>query len=201
VLVALATAALVVCPVALPEWVQWSVGATAAAALLGVATVIGMCNLLPATAEANLLGKLRRLQAIYLVRPGLLLNTTLLSIVVQAANVVLVWLVALALDVRVPLVYFAVAVPMVTLLTLLPSINGMGLREGGLILFLKPLGVSPDTALTLSLMWFAVFTTSSLLGGAIYLFGRFPRPGEQAEHGPLGHHSDQGRAGQLGAAA
>jgi uncharacterized membrane protein YbhN (UPF0104 family) len=73
-------------------------------------------------------------------------------------------------------------VPMVTLLTLLPiSLNGMGVREAGTILFLAPLGVARSTALSLAVLWFAVFTTASLLGGAVYLFGRFPKPEERTD--------------------
>ena len=41
-----------------------------------------------------------------------------------------------------PAAYYWVLVPMVSLLTLLPvSINGMGVREGGMVLLLAPLGV------------------------------------------------------------
>jgi hypothetical protein len=83
----------------------------------------------------------------------------------------------------------------------LPSIGGMGVREGGMALFLKPLGIAEGPALTLSLLWFAVFALCSLGGGCIYLFGRFSRPEVDTDHGPIGHHPDQGRAGQLEAAA
>src|SRR5262249_40042492 len=71
----------------------------------------------------------------------------------------------------VPAAYYWVLVPMVTLLTLLPvSLNGMGIREGGMVLFLAPLGVGTGTALSLAFLWFAVFTAASLGGGCVYLF-------------------------------
>ncbi len=198
VLMSLACGALLVCPVPLPGWVAASVWGTAGAAVVGLA-VLGI--LAQFVRRTGLMQQVGAAQAVYLGRPGLLLSTTLLSVAVQLANVVLVWLVGLALDVPVPALYYAVAVPMVTLLTLLPSINGVGLREGGLVLFLAPLGVGESTALTLSFLWFAVFVVNSLMGGAVYLFGRFPRPGEHAEHGLVGGGPNQGRAGQLGAAA
>jgi hypothetical protein len=60
---------------------------------------------------------------------------------------------------------------------LLPiSVNGMGVREEATVLFLAPLGIAEGTALTLSVLWFAVCASVSLLGGAVYLFGHFPRP-------------------------
>ena len=61
-----------------------------------------------------------------------------------------------AVNVDIPWGYYAVFVPMVSLLTLLPlSLNGMGVREWGCALFLAPLGVSEAQALTLSILWFA----------------------------------------------
>ncbi len=199
VLVALACAASLAAPFELPPWVSAAVWTAAGAALLGV----GVFALVSWTRKANstgVLGSVWRLGPIYLPRPGLLLGTTLLSIVVQSANVVLVGLVGHGLGLDVPVLYYAVAVPMVTLLTLLPSINGMGLREAGLVLFLAPLGVPSATALTLSFLWFAVFATVSLLGGIVYLFSRFG-PIEEQSDGPVGGHPHQGRTRQLGAAA
>jgi hypothetical protein len=131
------------------------------------------------------------------------------SIVVQVGNVVLVWLIGVALGAEVPLAYYFVFVPMVSLLTLLPvSVNGMGVREGGVVLFLKQVGVDEPTALTLALLWFAVFAVVGLLGGVVYLCGAYPKPGSPSQasneaegHGSLGRDSDQGRAGQLEQAA
>ena len=185
-------------------------GAQASLAGLGVAAVLfmGTSPVAKGTSaeDQRAISRLRfaisYLQSVYLRRPALLGGTMLLSALVQAANVILVWLVGLAIDAPVPAAYFGIAVPMVTLLTLLPvSLNGMGLREGGLVLFLQPLGVPAGTALSLAFLWFLVFTAVSLMGGGVYLFGRFPRPEVQTDHGPVRSNSDQGRAGQYCAAA
>jgi hypothetical protein len=101
---------------------------------------------------------------------------------------------------------------MVSLLTLLPSIGGVGVREKGTELFLTPLGVPPGTAVILSLLWFAVQMTVSAFGGLVYLFSRFPRPQtgdgaesaeatKEADDGPVDRDPGEGRAGQLGRAA
>ena len=109
--------------------------------------------------------------------PRLVLGSTLLSLGVQAGNVILVWLVGRAIGAEVPGGYYWIMVPMVSLLTMLPvSINGMGVREGATALFLAHLGVPDGTAKTLALLWFAVFLAVSLLGGVVYLFGHFPKP-------------------------
>src|SRR5439155_7415572 len=90
-------------------------------------------------------------------QPRILMPTLLLSLCVQAANVLIVWLIGQAIHVPVPSAYYWVMVPMVTLLTLLPiSINGMGVREEATALFLTPLGIAESAAVTLSVLWFAV---------------------------------------------
>jgi uncharacterized membrane protein YbhN (UPF0104 family) len=179
VLLVMACGAVILCPVSLERWIVWSVWGTACAAILGLFFLaIGFH-------WSSRFSQVRRLAGqagIYFADPRVMLAATALSLVVQSANVVLVWLVGLAVGAPVPAFYYWIMVPMVTLLTLLPvSLNGMGFREAGTILFLAPLGVVRGTALSLAVLWFAVFTCASLLGGAVYLFGRFPRPQEQPE--------------------
>jgi hypothetical protein len=204
VLVALACAATLVCPIELPAWVPLTVFGTAGGGAIAVAGFYLWSRWRGATSEstrssrvAYLLGQLVMLGQ----RWPLLVGVTLLSVAVQVANIVVVWLVAWGLGLTVPGIYYWIAVPMVTLLTLLPSINGMGIREWGMALFLMPLGVPEGMALSLSFLWFAVFTACSLCGGLVYLFGRFSRPEVEADHGSVGNYSDQGRVRQLGAAA
>jgi glycosyltransferase 2 family protein len=137
---------------------------------------------------------------------------TALSLVVQAANVAVVWLVGEALGLPVPPLFYGVMVPLVTLLTLLPvSVNGMGLREVGTVALLAPLGIDAASAVTLSLLVFAVMSAASLSGLGFYLFGHFPRfqapgagggPSEVPEHdASVGGHPGQGRTRQPSAAA
>jgi uncharacterized membrane protein YbhN (UPF0104 family) len=198
-LLGLACLATALCPIHLEPWVRYSVWGSAGCALFGMA-------LLPLAARCTgRFARVRRLTAdarLFLHFPGLLLVCGGLSLVIQAANVVVVWLVGQGLGVDIPLTYYWIFVPMVTLLTLLPiSLNGMGVREGGMVLFLGPLGVVEGTALSFSFLWFAVFTAASLLGGGIYLFGHFPPPPAQGDHEPVGCDSDQGRAREFKAAA
>lgn len=137
----------------------------------------------------------------YLRQPGVVISTTALSVVIQVANVVLVWLIGEAMGLEIPTLYYGVLVPVVTLLTLLPiSLNGMGVREGATVFLLMPLGIPPALAVGLAFLWFATFTVTSLAGVGFYLWGQFPRV-EVRDDGPLGHHSDQGRTRQSAAAA
>jgi glycosyltransferase 2 family protein len=206
VLIALACLATALSPLALPWWIPLCVWGIASGAVLGLAALplLTRWSQLPLPRRHQLQTVLLALRA-----PRVLLLATLLSVFVQAANVVAVWLLGVALNAPVPAGYYWIMVPMVSLLTLLPvSLNGMGVREGGVLLFLAPLGVDEATALTLSFLWFAINSALSLLGGVVYLFGALPKPGAQAlasegesEHGSLGRDSDQGRERQLDQAA
>jgi uncharacterized membrane protein YbhN (UPF0104 family) len=211
VLLALACVSVAFCPATVPSWVPWSVWITAGAAAVGIAATLFLCfgpfarpepGETAPTGVRRLVEAVRMLPAAYLTRPGLLLATTLLSVGVQAANVILVWLIGLAVDAPVPGVYYWVAVPMVSLLTVLPlSLNGMGIREGGLVLFLAPVGASAPTAVMIAFLWFAAATCASLAGGLVYLLGRFPRPEVRAEYEPVRRYPREGRARQSAAAA
>jgi uncharacterized membrane protein YbhN (UPF0104 family) len=202
VLLTMACVATALCPLELPAWIPWSVWGTAGGAVAGLA-------LLPVVARWSKHARLRasRLRAALaaLRQPRIIVITTLLSLVVQAANVLIVWLVGTAIGAGVPAAYYWILVPMISLLTLLPiSVNGMGLREKGMAVFLAPLGIGEGTALTLSLLWFAVFSATSLAGGFVYVFGRFPRLASEkgeADDGSVGGDSDQGREGQFKTAA
>jgi hypothetical protein len=197
VLLAIAAVATVACPVEMPLWVRGSVWST-------VAGAIGGLSMLPWLARhpvfAKRLGPMgsdaSRCLAMTL-QPGPLF----LSLFVQASNCVLVWLVGLSIGAKVPFAYYTIMVPMVSLMTMVPvSINGLGVREGGVVLFLAPLGVPQGVAVSIAFLWFCAFSAASLLGGLVYLFGRFPRP-EVSTNESVGHHSDQGRARQRPAAA
>jgi len=207
VLIGLACAAAAVSPVALPPQLRlmiWCMGAGAAAALV----------VLPLTARALCRvtggGKVRRAaraaveaMALFRTRPALLIGTTSLSITVQVLNAAVLALVGLALRLDVPVVYYGLAAPLVTLFTLVPvSLNGMGLREGGMVLVLGPAGATAADAVGLAFLWFLAQTSASVLGAAVYLFGRFTPPeGLPGERPALDCHPGDERAGQRRAAA
>jgi uncharacterized membrane protein YbhN (UPF0104 family) len=187
----------------------------------------------PATWFGRQIGKLRHFTlafshtlTLYVRHPGMVMVTTALSLVVQAANVLMVALIGEAVGAPVPGAYYWILVPVVSLLgVLIPSINGMGVREWGSVLFLAPLGVDPDLAKVVGFLWTLAQSAANFAGLFFYLFGRFERfsaaeaadegassetdTGEESEEpeglaknmevrcdGLVCHHPDQGRAGQ-----
>jgi uncharacterized membrane protein YbhN (UPF0104 family) len=199
VLLCLGLAGVLASPIALPDAIRRAVYVTAGCALAGV---VGVCI-------ASMLGRriprMRSLAAalnLYLRNPKLAISTTLLSLTIQAANVAVLWILSIALNLDVPAGYYVVAVPMITLMTVLPiSLNGIGVREGGMILFLSPLGVSDAAAVSLAVLWFMVFTAASLVGGVVYFLGDFSPSKGTSHDAVVGDYSDQGRAGQSRSAA
>jgi uncharacterized protein (TIRG00374 family) len=170
-----------------------SVGGMAAAALLGIVF------LRPLTHWSKRFKRLRRLRdyaRFYLRSPRLALSTSIISLGVQAANVLSVWLLGLALGLDIPLVYYWIVVPVVCILTLLPlSVAGVGIREGSMVLLLAPLGVDRDQALCLALLWFSVLLVVGMFGGWIYLFGKSSQldPGAESTSSNAGLENKKGR--------
>jgi uncharacterized membrane protein YbhN (UPF0104 family) len=94
------------------------------------------------------------------------------SLVLQGLNVVTVMALGLALGLPLPAAAYCVAVPLVSLMTALPiSLNGVGVREGGLVWVLAPYGVSEAQGIALGLLWFSVTVATGLIGGLVYLLG------------------------------
>src|SRR5262249_49353124 len=108
--------------------------------------------------------------------PGMVVVTTILSLIVQSANVLMVALIGTALGAEVPASYYWILVPTVSLLAvLIPSIGGVGVREWGTSVMLGPLGVIEATAVSVGFLWTIAQTTANLSGVFFYLFGRFER--------------------------
>src|SRR5262249_21134937 len=89
VLLVLGCIALYFCPLALPGWIGWSVwGTTIGIALAAPVMLLARSRLSKTRSKAETAGL-----ATLLKQPGVILSTTALSVIVQAGNVVMVWLV------------------------------------------------------------------------------------------------------------
>jgi len=77
----------------------------------------------------------------------------------------------IALGIHLPLYFYCVAVPFISLVTFLPiSINGYGLREGAFVYIFSIMHVAPASALFLALLMDAQALLFGSMGGALYLF-------------------------------
>jgi uncharacterized protein (TIRG00374 family) len=92
------------------------------------------------------------------------------SVLLQALIIVTYALVGRGMGVPVPIAYFFLYVPLITVLAMLPvSVAGLGVREGSVVYFFGRLGVDPAAALSMSLVWFSLTVAVCSLGGLAFL--------------------------------
>ncbi len=102
-------------------------------------------------------------------RPEVLVATCAWAFAVQGLNVVAVALLGIGLGIEGSAYVYLTAVPLATLLSVLPlSLGGLGVREGGLAAVLAAYGIATATGLMLGVLWFSVLLTAGLLGGLLY---------------------------------
>ncbi|HED11654.1 MAG TPA: flippase-like domain-containing protein [Caldithrix abyssi] len=103
---------------------------------------------------------------------GVLLSVFVLSVLSQASIVLMNWALVWAFQLKVGLVYLFLVVPVTFLLTMLPSINGVGFRDGGYIFFLSKVGVANAGAISLSFMNVIIPMFISIFGGFLFMVQR-----------------------------
>lgn len=99
-----------------------------------------------------------------------LVQALLLSALLQALIIVTYYWIGTGLKLRIPIAYFFLYVPLITVAAMLPvSVAGLGVREGGVVYFFARVGVDTASALTMSLAWFSLTLVVSSLGGLAFL--------------------------------
>jgi glycosyltransferase 2 family protein len=110
-----------------------------------------------------------------LARPRALIAATLVGAAFWLAGCLNYAAYGVALGVHIPLGYYFVAVPLVSLVTFLPiAINGYGLRESAIVSVLGLAGVPAAMALLLALIMDAQVLLFGVIGGLMY--ARLPHP-------------------------
>lgn len=98
-----------------------------------------------------------------------LITSLLISIPFTLSLVLVQMAIARAFGVQLPFAVFALFVPLIALINLLPiAFNGLGLREGAYAFLFVPIGVPAATALSMSLAFYFLRFSAGLLGGLMY---------------------------------
>ncbi len=101
-------------------------------------------------------------------RKAVMVEALLLSIVGQALSIIVRFLIVVALGAHTSVFYFFLLIPIVDLISMAPSLGGLGLREWGYkILLTSYIGV--EYAAALGILWLGVLIGLSVIGGIIYL--------------------------------
>jgi glycosyltransferase 2 family protein len=105
---------------------------------------------------------------IYSKHKIVLLWSLFLSVIAQALSIIATYIFVRALGIYdVGIGVFFVIVPIVCIMTLIPSLNGLGIREGAFVYLLSPYMPS-EKAFALSLLVLASLVMYSVIGGIIY---------------------------------
>jgi uncharacterized membrane protein YbhN (UPF0104 family) len=97
------------------------------------------------------------------------LKILVVSIIGQILIIVKAYFLALALGIEVSLTYMFLVVPIAIILSMLPSINGIGFRDGAYVILLAKIGVSKAAALSLSFLALFIPILISIAGGILFM--------------------------------
>jgi len=103
----------------------------------------------------------------------IMLNAYGLSLLAQLLLIFINYILALSLGItQVSLGYFFLVVPVTFVMGLLPSINGLGVRDSGYVILLNRVGVGTAEAISLSFLNTFVPLIISVVGGLLLIFYR-----------------------------
>lgn len=92
-----------------------------------------------------------------------------ISLLTKLLSVITVSFLSKSISINISISTLLWLVPIVFAVSMLPSLNGLGIREGTFVYFLGPI-VGRENAFALSILWLAVFMISDVIGGLIYAF-------------------------------
>ena len=121
----------------------------------------------------RLFGRVKILRELYeslhTYGPAALLRGTAASVVWNLILVVGYYLLGLAVGIDLAIGYYFLFVPIISAALMIPSVGGLGIREGTTVLLFSQVGVPEAQALALAVVYDVVLLTNGLIGGAIYL--------------------------------
>ncbi|MFH1776932.1 MAG: lysylphosphatidylglycerol synthase transmembrane domain-containing protein [Candidatus Omnitrophota bacterium] len=97
----------------------------------------------------------------------LIIDSIAVSIILQLLSIGMVYMFALSIGINLSFKIFILLMPVIMVVSQLPSLNGLGIREGAFVYFFKPF-IYPESALALSLLFLGAMMFSSIIGGVVY---------------------------------
>jgi len=157
----------------------WIIASAGACLLVLAMFKCGVIDRIISWAEKGMFARLARLVrkcaaiiAAYRNRKLLIFKLIIISIPVQLLTIVIYQMIGASLAIEIPFIYYLFGVPLIVILSLLPiSLGGLGVREAAGVFVFGFAGLSPEAALSLSVLFTAVTYLASLLG-AVFLILR-----------------------------
>lgn len=106
----------------------------------------------------------------YRNQKNIIAKSMLLSVIVQFAAILSVYVIALGFKQNVPFTALLIFIPLTVLFSTIPiSISGLGIREGAFVVLFSLINIKPEVSTAISLSWFLAVAASSLFGLIEYL--------------------------------
>lgn len=105
----------------------------------------------------------------YRNRKDVVLKSLLISIVAQCMYFFAVYLFFLSLGTKISLGNIFLIMPVVTFISMIPSVGGLGVREGAIVAFFTPLA-GKEISFAVSMLFLFGLLFISFIGGIIYLY-------------------------------
>ena len=163
-------------PVTLIVWASLAAFVLANAAIFTPSLYRSMTRVLHALRLSKIAGKTDAISNAFQVMGKhwtLLAGSLIISLVNQMVAISVTWIMSEGLRLNLPLLYFLVFVPVITLISMIPvSLNGMGLREYAFLSLFSAIGVPRESCIALGLLSSALIVLSAIPGGVVYIFFR-----------------------------
>jgi uncharacterized protein (TIRG00374 family) len=121
----------------------------------------------------RLLGRFQILSELYgsihLYGPAALLRASAASLVWNLILILSYYLLGLAVGINLTLGSYFLLVPVISALLVVPSVGGLGIREGGTVFLFRQLGAPEAQALALAFSFDLTLVITGLIGATIYL--------------------------------
>ena len=149
--------------------------------MLGLIGVVVVTNTAVARAVQNFFAKLKlmrvgeKLHAVYGIvhdyrnRGDVVFKATIVSMAAQTIYFFVVYLFFLSLGHRIGMINIFLIMPVVTFMSMIPSIGGLGVREGAIVAFFAPV-VGKESAFAVSILLLFSLFFLSLIGGMVYVW-------------------------------
>jgi uncharacterized protein (TIRG00374 family) len=108
-------------------------------------------------------------ESLHLYGPAALLRATLVSAVWNLILILGYYLLGVAVGIDLSVWYYFLFVPVVSAVLMVPSVGGLGVREGTTVLLFSQVGIGESQALALALAFDLYLLTNGLIGAVLYI--------------------------------
>ena len=100
---------------------------------------------------------------------NLMIKSLVISVVSQIFFFISIGVLAVSIGSFIPPIQILLRMPIISTISMLPSINGLGVRETSTVVFFGPI-IGKENALAVGILWLALLFVVSVMGGLIYAF-------------------------------